>query len=77
MAARGVAWLRKGDSGRALQDFDQALSLRPGNVVALYGRGIARRRTGNQKGGDADIAAAKAIRPDIADEFTRMGLSAS
>ncbi len=72
-----MAWLRKGDSGRALQDFDQALGVRPGNVIALYGRGIARRRTGNQKGGDADIAAAKAIQADIAEEFARMGLSAS
>ena len=77
VAARGMAWLRKGDSGRALQDFDQALGARPGNAIALYGRGIARRRTGNQKGGDADIAAAKAIQADIAEEFARMGLSAS
>ncbi|MDP1837443.1 MAG: tetratricopeptide repeat protein [Reyranella sp.] len=77
VAARGMAWLRKGDSGRALQDFDQVLGVRPGNVIALYGRGIARRRTGNHKGGDADIAAAKALQPDIADEFARMGLSAS
>ncbi len=77
VAARGMAWLRKGDSGRALQDFDRALGVRPGNVIALYGRGIARRRTGNQKGGDADIAAAKAIQADIAEEFSRIGLSAS
>lgn len=77
VAARGMAWLRKGDSGRALQDFDQVLGTRPGNVIALYGRGIARRRTGNLKGSDADIAAAKAIQPDIADEFARMGLSPS
>jgi tetratricopeptide (TPR) repeat protein len=77
VAARGMAWLRKGDSGRALQDFDRALGARPGNAIALYGRGIARHRTGNQKGGDADIAAAKAIQADIAEEFARMGLSAS
>lgn len=76
-AARGLAWLHKGDSGRALQDFDRVLGTRPGNVIALYGRGIARHRTGNQKGGDADIAAAKAIQPDIADKFARMGLSTS
>lgn len=77
VAARGMAWLRKGDSGRALQDFDRALVVRPGNAIALYGRGIARRRSGNHKDGDADIAAAKAIQSDIAEKFTRMGLSAS
>ncbi len=41
------------------------------NSRALYGRGIAKRRKGDGDGWGADIAAAKAISPDIADELAR------
>ena len=40
----------------------------------LYGRGLAKARKGDRNGGTADIAAAKAIKSDIADEFARYGL---
>ena len=39
-------------------------------AAALYGRGLARQRKGNPSDGDADIAAARAIRADIAERFT-------
>jgi lipoprotein NlpI len=38
---RGTAYLRKGDSDRALRDFDAALKIDPGDVVALNRRGEA------------------------------------
>ena len=38
-----------------------------------YGRGLAKLKKGDRHGGDADIAAAKAIRADIADDFARYG----
>ena len=41
---------------------------------SLYGRGIAKLKKGDATGGNADIAAAKAIRPEIADEFARYGV---
>jgi hypothetical protein len=31
----------------------------------LYGRGLAKRRNGDATGGDADMAAAKALDPDV------------
>jgi len=40
----------------------------------LYGRGLAKARKGDRNGGTADIATAKAIKSDIADEFARYGL---
>jgi hypothetical protein len=40
----------------------------------LYGRGLAKARKGDRNGGTANIATAKAIKSDIADEFARYGL---
>ena len=50
---------------------DEALTLNPGLANALYGRGIAKRRKGDLAGADADLAAAKAIRPGVAQEFAQ------
>jgi hypothetical protein len=41
---------------------------------ALYGRGVAKLKLGDADGGNADIAAAKAIQSDIAEEFARYGV---
>jgi hypothetical protein len=43
-------------------------------VESLYGRGVAKLKKGNADAGNADIAAAKAIRADIAEEFARYGV---
>jgi len=53
----------------ALTSFDAALGLNPKLADSLYGRGIAKRKKGDPMGADADLAAAKAIRPGIAQEF--------
>lgn len=39
---RGTIFLRRGDTERAINDYDAALQLRPGDVVALNRRGEAR-----------------------------------
>ncbi len=39
---RGTIFLRRGDTERAISDYDAALQLRPGDVVALNRRGEAR-----------------------------------
>jgi hypothetical protein len=44
-------------------------ALRPSWANSLYGRSIAKRKNGDPTGADADLAAAKAIRPGIAQEF--------
>jgi len=48
-------------------DFDAALRIDPRAASSLYVRGIAHRRRGDATRGDADIAAAKAIKSDIAE----------
>jgi hypothetical protein len=44
----------------AIADYDAALKLNPKMAASLYGRGLAKQKNGDQAGGDADIAAAKA-----------------
>ena len=61
-------------SAEAIGDFSAALQLDPKLASAFYGRGLARLKSGDQAGADADIAAAKALAPDIADEFARHGV---
>ncbi len=46
------------------------------SAISLYGRGVAKRRKGDVAGGDADIAAAKALRPDVADPLATWGVGA-
>ena len=60
----------------ALADFDTALRAEPKNAFSLYGRGIAKRLRGDAAGANGDIAAAKQISPDIAEEFELFGVHA-
>jgi hypothetical protein len=45
----------------------------PGYGLALYGRGIVKRISGDS-GGDNDIAKATAIQPDVAEQMARFGV---
>jgi hypothetical protein len=47
-----------GRIAESIAAYDEALKGRPLAPSSLYGRGIAKRRKGDVKGGDADIAAA-------------------
>lgn len=66
--------LRLGRYNEAIEQYDAALKLSPKLPAALYGRGIAKWRAGQLAAGDADLKAARAAKPDISDEFARMGV---
>ena len=72
---RGFVYLKLGQSDNAIKDFDAALKGDPKLAGSLYGRGLAKLRKGDRNGGNTDMAAAKAIKSDIAEEFSRYGLS--
>ena len=72
--SRGLVNLKLGQSSNAIADYDAALRINPKHASALYGRGIAKLRSGNVAGGNGDIAAAKLIQRDIADEFATYGV---
>ena len=73
-------WARAivGQLSQAILDCNESIRLNPTTKLAasLYGRGIAKRKSGDTVGGDADIAAAMAIQPDITEEFARYELPA-
>ena len=72
----GMAHLKMKAWAKAIDDYNHALYARPDLTVSLYGRGIAKRASGDVAGGDADIAAAKQGEPDIVGIMARMGVGA-
>jgi tetratricopeptide (TPR) repeat protein len=71
---RGFVFLKLGQTDNAIKDFDAALKGDPKLAGSLYGRGLAKLRKGDRNGGSTDMAAAKALKSDIAEEFSRYGL---
>jgi len=50
------------------------LGINPRRSISLYGRALAERMQGDSTASAADIAAATAIRPAVADEFAQWGI---
>jgi tetratricopeptide (TPR) repeat protein len=71
--SRGLAYLQLRRFDDAIADYNMVLKVRPQDAAAIYGRGIAKLRKGDA-GGNAEIAAAKAIKAGIAGEFARFGV---
>jgi len=72
--SRGLVYLKMGEFDKAIADYDAAFKSDPKLAGSLYGRGLAKRKKGDDAGADLDIAAAKALRPTIADDFARYGV---
>jgi tetratricopeptide (TPR) repeat protein len=71
---RGFIHLKRGEFDLAIADYEAGLRLEPPNKADfLYGRGLAKTKKGDA-GGAADIAAAKAIDPHIAENFAKYGV---
>jgi len=63
---RGVAYLDKGDYGRAIADLSKAIELKPDYADAYHDRGVAYRRKGDYDLAIADYSKAIELRPDYA-----------
>ena len=59
---------------QAIADYEAALKVAPRQAPSLFGRGVARLRTGDVSGGNADIAAALAIDDTIAARLAERGV---
>jgi tetratricopeptide (TPR) repeat protein len=68
---RGLLFDAKKEYERAIDDFNIALKIDPRNPFVLFRRGEAFLKKGSAGAGNADIAAAKAINPDIAEAIAR------
>jgi tetratricopeptide (TPR) repeat protein len=71
--SRGFVFLKMTHFDAAVSDYDAALRINPKLAFALYGRGLARLKN-EDPSGEADIAAAKALQADIAEEYARYGM---
>jgi tetratricopeptide (TPR) repeat protein len=72
--SRGLIYLKMGQWDSAIDDYNSALRVNPKLASSRYGRGLAKLKKGNTSGGNADIAAAKAIEANIVDDFVRYGV---
>ena len=72
--ARAILEFRAGELGRAIEDYNRALTINPRYALSLYGRGVARLRKGLESDGEADIAAAVAINPRLPETAKRLGI---
>lgn len=72
--SRGLVFLRMGDYDKSIADYDASLKINPKNAWSLYGRGIGRLRKQMTADGNADIAQAMALWPQVAEEFKRRGI---
>jgi hypothetical protein len=72
---RGLIYLKQCRPAKALSDYEAAVNLNPSRPSSLFGRGIAKLRTGDHDGGNRDISFAKAINPNVANEFKSYGIT--
>ncbi len=75
--SRGWVYLRLGRDRDALADFDASIAAHPENAMSLYGRGTVKKRLGDATGGDADLAAARKLRPGIDAKMGRVVAAAT
>lgn len=71
---RGMLHAKLGNWPAALADYEQGLKALPSNSAARYGRGLALTKMGRIAQGRADIIAALAADPNVAEYYRRVGL---
>jgi Flp pilus assembly protein TadD len=72
--SRGFTFLKLRQLDKAIADYDEVLKQLPQKASSLYGRGSSKLGKGDSDGGTADIAAAKALKASIAEEFANRGV---
>jgi tetratricopeptide (TPR) repeat protein len=75
LEARGLVRLRMSDFDKSIADYDAALGANPKLAWALYGRGLDELHLGKRAEGQADMAKATALQPDLPEEAKRLGLT--
>ena len=70
---RGVLQLREDQWADAKTSFEAALAVESGNPIALFGRGVARRRSGDNEGVE-DMNQARDFDGHIGEQFDQLGV---
>lgn len=72
--SRGMVSLKQQRFADAWRDYDQAVRHKPAYAHALFGRGIAALRQGRTAQGNADLAAARRLDPDVENIYAEAGI---
>ena len=73
--AMALIRLRAGRPAEAIGEADKALAIYAKRAPSFYVRGLAKRKAGDTAGGDADVAAAEALDPNIAGIYAKYGVT--
>ena len=73
--SRGLLHLRRSEYAKAIADYDAVLAHGPNSAWSLYGRGLARLRTGARAAGEADLAAAAKADAEVPVRAASLGLT--
>ncbi|MFI4958746.1 MAG: tetratricopeptide repeat protein [Lysobacterales bacterium] len=73
----GLVQLRLGHYAESIKAYEQALTQKPHVAWSRYGLGLAKIRSGQTDAGKADLAAARALDPEIEARAARYGLTAA
>jgi tetratricopeptide (TPR) repeat protein len=71
---RGFLYFQLGEFDKAIGQYNAALRVDPESAASLYERGLAEVRSKQPAKGNADIAAAKKVQPDVAEQLAALGL---
>ncbi len=71
---RGFIYMKLGEPALAIVEYSAALERDPNRILALYGRGMAHIKAGRKKEGEADQAAARALKPSVESDFSMYGV---
>lgn len=72
---RGLVSFQAEEYKEALTFFDDAVRRVPTYYQALYARGVAKKKTGDDSGGDKDIKDARGMRPKVDEEMKKFGIA--
>jgi len=73
--SRGLVRVRLGQYVQAIVDYNEVLAANGKIAWSLYGRGIAKLRLGQKEAGEADLAKAKALEPELPDRAGKLGIA--
>lgn len=71
---RALVRFKRGEYQLAIRDYDAALKLYPQSAESLYGRGAAKRLSGDTAAGEQDIASATQLQANIAAVMAARGV---
>jgi tetratricopeptide (TPR) repeat protein len=71
--SRGLVNLKLGRNAESIKDYSEALEKNSLSVSSLFGRGIAKQRSGAD--GTLDLGKAKSMDPNITSEFAGYGIT--